>query len=286
MQSSVVAGQARVREFDFTDGDFERVRKLIYGHAGISLSPAKRDMVYSRLARRLRATGMDNFDTYLNHVEAGDTAEWEAFTNSLTTNLTSFFREPHHFPIFAEHLRRSGASRPLTVWCSASSTGEEPYSIAMAAVEAFGSFAPPVRILASDLDTNVLATAQSGVYPAERVEKLEPERLKRFFLRGTGSNAEKVRVRQELRDLVTFRRVNLLEDRWPVRGPLDAIFCRNVMIYFDKPTQLTILERFAPLLKPDGILIMGHSESLHHASHLFRLTGKTVYRLASSQGVV
>jgi chemotaxis protein methyltransferase CheR len=284
MQAGTAAEQqARVREFEFTDGDFERVRKLIYDHAGISLSPAKRDMVYSRLARRLRATGLDSFDAYLDHVEAGDAAEWEAFTNALTTNLTSFFREPHHFPILAEHLRRAGASRPLLVWCSAASTGEEPYSIAMTAVEAFGSFAPPVRILASDVDTNVLATAQNGVYSDERVEKLEPERLKRFFLRGSGSRAGQVRVREELRSLVTFRRVNLLEDGWPVRGPLDAIFCRNVMIYFDKPTQLGILERFAPLIRADGLLFAGHSESFHHASHLFRLRGKTIYGLAGAK---
>lgn len=283
MQGTASAEQKRAREFEFTDADFERVRKLIYAHAGISLSPAKRDMVYSRLGRRLRATGLESFDAYLDQVEAGDAAEREAFTNALTTNLTSFFREPHHFPILAEHLCRAGAARPLLVWCSAASTGEEPYSIAMTAVEAFGSVTPPVRILASDVDTNVLNTAQAGIYAEERVEKLDPERLKRFFQRGTGSHAGKVRVRPELRNLVTFRRVNLLEGGWPVRGPLDAVFCRNVMIYFDKPTQLGILERFAPLLRPDGLLFAGHSESLHHASHLFRLRGKTVYGRAGAK---
>lgn len=277
MSAAAALAPSRDRDFDFSERDFDRVRQMIYGHAGISLSPAKRDMVYSRLARRLRQLGLESFGAYLDHVESGDPAEWETFTNALTTNLTAFFREAHHFPIFAEHLQRAGASRPQTVWCSAASTGEEPYSIAMTAVEAYGSFDPPVRILASDVDTNVLATAQAGVYAEDRVEKLDPERLKRFFQRGTGAHAGKARVRAELRKLITFRRINLLEDGWPIRGPLDAIFCRNVMIYFDKPTQLAILERFAPLLRADGLMFAGHSESFHHAAHLFRLRGKTVY---------
>lgn len=284
MSHTAAVEQPRLRDFDFNDGDFERVRQLIYGYAGISLSQAKRDMVYSRLARRLRQTGLSSFDAYLDIVESGDAAECEAFTNALTTNLTAFFREEHHFPIFAQHLQRAGAARPQSVWCSAASTGEEPYSIAMTAVETFGSFNPPVRILASDVDTNVLAAAQAGIYTEDRVEKLDPERVKRFFKRGSGSNAGKVRVREELRNLVTFRRINLLEDAWPMRGPFDVIFCRNVMIYFDKPTQLAILERFAPLLQADGLLFAGHSESFHNAGHLFRLRGKTVYGLAGSAG--
>lgn len=284
MQASAATEQAPGRDFDFNERDFDRVRQLIYRQAGISLSPVKRDMVYSRLARRLRQLGLDSFDAYLDVVESGDAAECEAFTNALTTNLTSFFREAHHFPIFVQHLQRSGAARPQTVWCSAASTGEEPYSIAMAAVEAFDSFTPPVRILASDVDTNVLATAQAGVYTEDRVEKLEPGRLRRFFRRGTGANAGKVRVREELRKLITFRRINLLDGAWPMRGPLDVIFCRNVMIYFDKPTQLAILDRFAPLLCADGLMFAGHSESFHHATHLFRLRGKTVYGLAGGGG--
>ena len=259
---------------------------LIHANAGISLSPAKQDMVYSRLTRRLRSLGLGGFDEYLDLVESGDACECEAFTNALTTNLTAFFREPHHFPILADHLRCASAAKPLTIWCSAASTGEEPYSIAMTAVEAFGSFTPPVRILASDVDTNVLAAAEDGVYTAERVDKLEPQRLKQFFLRGKGANAERVRVRDELRKLITFRRINLLEDGWPVRGPLDVIFCRNVMIYFDKPTQLAVLERFAPLIRADGLMFAGHSESFHHAAHLFRLRGKTVYGLAQDRRVL
>jgi chemotaxis protein methyltransferase CheR len=274
--SALAAG----REFTFSAQDFERVRKLIYQHAGISLSPVKQDMVYSRLARRLRATGAKSFVEYLDALESHGGDEWERFINSLTTNLTSFFREPHHFPIFAEHLKHLGTSRPIKIWCSAASTGEEPYSIAMTVLETFGDRASHVSIFASDLDTNVLATAQKGIYPIERVEKIPTERLKRFFLKGTGSQEGYVAVRPELKRLIEFQRVNLLEPNWPVRGPLDVIFCRNVMIYFDKPTQYKILSRFAPMMQTDGLMFAGHSESFLHAADLFKSLGKTVYALS------
>lgn len=274
------SASGRDREFEFTGKDFDRVRQLIYAHAGISLNQSKQDMVYSRLARRLRATGIGNFREYLALLESDNAAEWEAFVNSLTTNLTAFFREPHHFPLLAEHVLRQQGRHPIALWCSAASTGEEPYSMAMAMVDAFGSFTPPVSIIASDVDTNVLARAEAGVYPVERVEKLSANVLKRFFLQGTGERSGWVRVKPELRAMIRFRQVNLLGDDWPIRSPLDAIFCRNVMIYFDKETQLRILERFAPLLRPDGWLFAGHSESFHNAAHVFRLRGKTVYELA------
>lgn len=275
----------RDREFVFTARDFDRIRKLIHDHAGISLNASKQDMVYSRLARRLRATGIDNFHDYLALLEGDNEAEWEAFANSLTTNLTAFFREPHHFPLLAEHAAKHRGRHPISIWCSAASTGEEPYSIAMTLVDAFDSFTPPVTLLATDLDTSVLARAEAGIYPVERIEKLSPDVVKRFFLKGTGSQAGFVRVRPELRAMINFRQVNLLSMDWPVRGPLDAIFCRNVMIYFDKPTQMKILQRFSPLLQPDGLLFAGHSESFHHAAHLFRLRGKTVYELAKAHHV-
>ena len=268
------------REFAFTAADFERVRKLIYEHAGISLSSAKQDMVYSRLARRLRETRLKTFGEYLALLERGDKSEWEKFVNSLTTNLTSFFREPHHFPILAEHLKKLQGRSPIKIWCSAASTGEEPYSIAMTAVETFNSFNPPVSIVASDLDTNVLATAAKGVYALDRVDKLSSERLNRFFLKGPGVPDGLFTVRPELRRLISFQRLNLLEPNWSVRGPLDALFCRNVMIYFDKPTQYKILSRFAPLMGDKGLLFAGHSESFMHAADLFRSQGKTVYELA------
>ena len=277
LSASLPARDGNVREFTFSTTDFERVRKLIYQHAGISLSPVKQDMVYSRLARRLRATGMRSFAEYLDGLERNGGDEWERFVNSLTTNLTSFFREPHHFPIFADHIRKIGAKRPIRVWCSAASTGEEPYSIAMTVAETFGTNVSHISIIASDLDTNVLATAAKGVYPVERVEKLSPERLRKFFLRGTGSQDGFVSVRPELKQMVSFQRINLLDASYAVKGPLDVIFCRNVMIYFDKPTQYKILSRFAPILQPDGLMFAGHSESFLHAADLFKSQGKTVY---------
>ena len=277
------AREQGTREFSFSAADFERVRKLIYQHAGISLSPVKQDMVYSRLARRLRATGKQTFVDYLDALEKNGGDEWERFVNSLTTNLTSFFREPHHFPILAEQLRKIGTRRPIRIWCSAASTGEEPYSIAITVAETFGASTSHVSIVASDLDTNVLETARKAVYPLERVEKLSPERLRRFFLRGTGSQEGYVAVRPELKDMIEFQRINLLDASYSVKGPLDIIFCRNVMIYFDKPTQYKILSRFAPMLQPDGLMLAGHSESFLHAADLFKSLGKTVYALAKSR---
>jgi len=268
-----------VKEFEFTSRDFDRVRALIHRRAGIALADSKQEMVYSRLARRLRATGLRSFQVYLDRLDAQpDSPEWEAFTNALTTNLTSFFREAHHFPILAEHVRRSGG--PVNVWCAASSTGEEPYSIAMTLCEALGaSAAAQSKVIATDIDTSVLNTAASGVYPFERVEKMAPEQIRRFFLRGKGENAGMVRVRPELRQMVTFKQLNLLAEDWPVSGPFDAIFCRNVMIYFDKATQGRILSRFAPLMKPDALLFAGHSENFLYVSDAYKLRGKTVYEL-------
>jgi len=271
------------REFHFSRRDFEEVRKMIYDHAGISLSDGKEDMVYSRLARRLRATGLKTFHDYLGFLKSGHEEEWEAFVNSLTTNLTDFFRENHHFVILKDFLAKR-QDRPITIWSSASSTGEEPYSIAMTAVEAFGGFHAPVRILASDLDTNVLKKCTDGVYPIDRLKKLSGEQQRRFFLKGTGERSGFAKVRPELRTMVNFFQLNLLAPDWPIRDRLDAIFCRNVMIYFDKPTQHRILARMKPLLKPDGLLFMGHSEALYHAADLFRLRGQTVYEHAHAAG--
>lgn len=276
-----LVGQTRPdasKEFEFTTRDFDRVRALIYRRAGIALAESKQEMVYSRLARRLRATGIGSFQVYLDSLESRpDDGEWEAFTNALTTNLTSFFREEHHFPILAEHVRK--AKEPVTIWCSASSTGEEPYSIAMTLCEALGAAASQSHVIATDIDTNVLNTASAGIYTMDRLDKMNPERAKRFFLKGKGEHAGLVRVRPELRQMVTFKQLNLLSDDWPVKGQFDAIFCRNVMIYFDKPTQGKILARFAPLMKPDALLFAGHSENFLYVSDAFKLRGKTVYEL-------
>jgi chemotaxis protein methyltransferase CheR len=273
-----LASLTQGKEFAFTPADFERIRQLIHARAGIALGGGKQEMVYSRLSRRLRALSLTSFADYLTHLQThGDGAEWELFTNALTTNLTSFFREDHHFPMLAEHARGRGG--PLKVWCNASSTGEEPYSIAITLCEAFDSLRPPVSILATDIDTKVLQDASDGVYPIERVAELSEARRKRFFLRGKGELSGKVRIRPELRSLIEFRPLNLLANDWAVKGPLDVIFCRNVMIYFDKPTQRRILERFVPLMKPDALLFSGHSENVSFVTDLFKLKKKTVYQL-------
>ena len=271
-------------EFTFDQDDFKRVQALIYRQAGISLNEGKLSMVYSRLSRRLRVLGKFDFKSYLDTLEAapGDDPEWQEFINALTTNLTSFFREAHHFPILEEHLRSLSAQKPLRIWCCAASTGEEPYSLAMTAMRAFDSLHPPVTILATDIDTAVLATARNGVYRAETVEKLDPALLKRYFMRGTGSKAGSVRVRPELQALIDFQPLNRLDDGWAFQTRFHAVFCRNVMIYFDKPTQHGVLGRLARHMTPDGLLFAGHSENFSFAREHFELDGRTVYRVAGS----
>ncbi|MFN4267083.1 MAG: CheR family methyltransferase [Aquabacterium sp.] len=266
------------REFSFSDRDFERVRKLIYGRAGISLNDGKHAMVYSRLSRRLRETGHQSFDAYLQWLETATGAqadrEWQEFTNCLTTNLTSFFREEHHFHTLAEHLRSRG-SVPTRIWCCASSTGEEPYSLAMTVAETLGMHAP-VKILASDIDTNVLATASRGVYDGA-TRGLSEQRMKQFFLRGKGANSGAIRVKPELARFVEFRPFNLMQAQWQLGDPFDIVFCRNVMIYFDAPTQRRVLEHIHRVMKPHGLLFVGHSENFTESRDLFHLRGKTVY---------
>ncbi|MGM0692378.1 MAG: CheR family methyltransferase [Pseudomonadota bacterium] len=270
-------GNARLeRDLVLTDDDFTRIRELIYQRAGIVLAEHKREMVYSRLAKRLRHHGLTRFADYLARLERQpDAREWEAFTNALTTNLTAFFREAHHFPLLAEHVRtRSGKVR---IWCAAASTGEEPYSIAMTLMEALGPRAGQAEVVATDIDTDALDKARAGIYPLEQVCKLEESRIKRFFQRGKGAHKGFARIRPEVAELLEFQSLNLLAPQWPVTGPFDAIFCRNTMIYFDKRTQARILERFAPLLKPDGLLFAGHSESFSYITDAFQLRGQTVY---------
>jgi chemotaxis protein methyltransferase CheR len=274
-----VAASRDDRAFVFDERDFARVCRMIRERAGINLGPSKRDMVYSRLSRRIRSLGLERFCDYLDYVEGNPEDEDQAFVNALTTNLTSFFREEHHFDAFADLLRAAGPG-PHTVWCCAASTGEEPYSIAIAACEAFGTLRPPVRILATDIDTNVLQTAARGVYPVERITSLTPQRQRDYFLRGTGPNAGLCRVKPELQALIEFRPLNLLGDEYGLRGGYAAVFCRNVMIYFDKPTQYEVLRRIAPLLGPNGVLYAGHSESFGHAADLVTPCGRTTYRAA------
>ena len=266
------------REFDFQPRDFARVRSLIYARAGISLHDGKQAMVYSRLSRRLRETGHPSFDAYLKWLEgaSGPQAdlEWQEFVNCLTTNLTSFFREEHHFHTLAEWLKARG-SQPTRIWCCAASTGEEPYSLAITVAENMGLHAP-VKILCSDIDTQVLAKASRGVYEAS-ARGLSPQRLHRFFLKGKGANAGSIRVKPELARLVEFRPFNLMQTSWQLGEAFDIVFCRNVMIYFDAPTQRKVLERIHGVMKPKGMLFVGHSENFTESRDLFTLRGKTVY---------
>lgn len=270
------------RDFAFTDKDFRCIQQLVSEHTGIALSDAKQDMVYSRLSRRVRALKLDNFRSYCQLIskEKND-QELIEFVNSITTNLTSFFRENHHFEflrneLLPQLLRDKQDSRRLRIWSAGCSSGEEPYSLAMVARESVPADWD-LRILATDLDSNVLARAASGIYDAERVEGLPRERLKRWFRKGVGNNAGKVRLVPELQSLISFKQLNLMK-AWPVNGPLDIIFCRNVVIYFDKPTQRILFDRYADLLHENGHLFVGHSESLFKVSERFKLLGKTIYQ--------
>ena len=276
------AGVAAVdQEFSFSDTDFQRVRELIYQRAGISLNAGKQAMVYSRLSRRLRDTSHRTFASYLQWLQANNgpsgEAEWQEFVNCLTTNLTSFFREDHHFHTLVDDLRmRQG--RALRIWCSAASTGEEPYSIAMTVTETLGANAQ-VRIVASDIDTKVLAAAQRGVYGAD-ARGLSAERMTRHFMRGKGGNAGFIRIKPELAKGIEFRPFNLMGRNWSLGEPFDIIFCRNVMIYFDAPTQRQVLQQMHGVLKPGGLLYVGHSENFTESRDLFHLRGKTIYQRA------
>jgi chemotaxis protein methyltransferase CheR len=277
-QQELAAG---AREFAFSAEHFRLISARVYGFSGIRLPEAKREMVYARLSRRLRALGISSFDDYLRFLEL-EPAEWEHCTNALTTNVTAFYRESHHFDILAAHARaRTANAEPFRVWSAGCSSGEEPYSIAMCLTEAIGGH---FQVLATDLDTQVLAAARDGVYPLASVQALPETRQKRFFLRGTGRFEGRARVRPELADRVEFRRLNLMDKEWPLDAGFDAIFCRNVMIYFDKPTQRCLIERYWALLDPTGLFFAGHAESLLDNGKHFRLRGQTVYERASGAG--
>jgi chemotaxis protein methyltransferase CheR len=275
-QSTGPAAGAGEQEFSFSKADFEKVRELIYQHAGISLNPGKQAMVYSRLSRRLRETTHRSFASYLQWLQSASAAdpEWQEFINCLTTNLTAFFREDHHFEALAVDLKKH-VGHSQRIWCSAASTGEEPYSIAMVVAETLG-LKSGTRIVASDIDTKVLATARRGVYGAD-ARGLSPERMQRHFLRGRGANQGHIRVKPELASLVEFRPFNLMSREWSLGEPFDLIFCRNVMIYFDAATQRSVLQHMHRVLKPGGLLYVGHSENFTDSRDIFKLRGKTIY---------
>lgn len=271
------------KEFVFTDKDFQRVRTMVLEHTGICLSEIKHDMVYSRLAKRIRALNLASFSEYLDLLNDATHEEMGNFVNAITTNLTSFFREPHHFEYLKNTLlprlmQENADSRQIRIWSAGCSTGEEPYSLAITVKEAIPDrLGWDVRILATDLDTNVIAKGQSGIYTEERVNGLSKAVLKRWFARGKGPNAGSVRVSPELQEMIIFKQLNLMGS-WPVRPGVDIIFCRNVVIYFDKETQKTLFDRYADTLKPDGSLFIGHSETLYKVTDRFNLLGKTIYQ--------
>ena len=270
------------RDLVLTEADLDRIIILIERMAGIVLARHKHGMVYGRLSKRIRELGLRRFSDYLDRVEReikGD--EGEIFINALTTNLTAFYRESHHFDMLAQQLR--GKKGPVRIWTNAVSTGEEAYCIAITARQVLGEHAD-IHILATDVDTAALATAERGIYPLAQVIKHADRGITRYFLKGQGARATQARVRPELAAMIEFLPLNLMERLWYTPGaPFDAIFCRNVMIYFGKETQAKILERFVPLLKADGRLYAGHSESFTHISKAFQLQGKTVYTLAGAR---
>ncbi len=274
---------SKEREFSFTTRDFNEIRELVSHNTGIVLSDAKQDMVYSRLAKRLRKLGLKTFKDYCALIKSDNNEEIGHFVNAVTTNLTSFFRENHHFEylqgtLIPELLSKQAGKKQLRVWSSGCSTGEEPYSISMTLKEALASHPDyDAKLLATDLDTNVLDTACHGIYNEDRVTGISKERLKRWFLKGKDSSADKVKVSSELQDMITFRQLNLMSE-WPMRGPFDIIFCRNVVIYFDKPTQRILFDRYADILAPGGHLFIGHSETLYNVTDRFELIGSTIYR--------
>jgi chemotaxis protein methyltransferase CheR len=270
-------------EFKFTNADFAFIAGMIGQHTGIMLGSHKRNLVYGRLARRLRALDLQDFGEYCDLLKGPEgAAEVGLLVNAITTNMTSFFREAHHFDHLRDFLakrmteRRGGARSRLRIWSAGCSSGEEPYSIAMTMREACNDHLPgwDAKILATDIDTSVLATAETGIYPEDRITPVPPAYRARYIAPGPG---RAIAVADSLRSLISFKQLNLLED-WPMSGPFDVIFCRNVVIYFDKPTQRRLFDRFADMLAEGGLLYVGHSESLFRVCDRFAAAGRTIYR--------
>jgi chemotaxis protein methyltransferase CheR len=271
-----------VQEYALNEGDFRKIAKLVGEQTGIVLSDKKRAFVHGRLGRRLRMLGLSDFRQYCNLLESPDgDGELRMLINAVTTNHTSFFREQHHFEHLAKSVlpgivqSRGGGPARLRIWSAGCSTGEEPHTLAMVLREQRALLNGwDVKILATDLDTNVVSHASEGVYDAERLETIPPAYQKRYV---TVQDDGRFQINDDVRELISFAPLNLLET-WPMRGPFDVIFCRNVVIYFDKDTQRTLFDRYAELLRPDGWLFIGHSESLLGVTNRFSLVGRTIYR--------
>ncbi len=268
-------------EFSITTDEFHRFRTLIYDESGISLSDQKQSLLASRLSKRLRDLGAATFSEYYAKVTEDPTREeFTRMLDLISTNKTDFFREPKHFDFLRERiLPELESAKRIRIWSSACSSGEEPYTIAMTLYEGVRN---PERwdfkILASDLSTRVLAKAAAGTYDQDRFRDVPPDVIKRHFLRGRGDHTGVFKVKPHLTSAITFRRLNLMDDHFPIKNPLDLIFCRNVMIYFDRPTQETLVNKFHHYLKPGGYLFIGHSESLQWVTHPFKSIAPTIYQ--------
>jgi chemotaxis protein methyltransferase CheR len=268
------------REFKFTVEDFNVLRKLSNTHSGIQVPDERFDMFYSRLSKRVRRLGLNDFSEYCDYLRDNHEDEFTDFINAITTNLTSFFREKHHFDylrtvIIPELLNRNAATKQIRIWSAGCSTGEEPYSIAMTLLENV----PPnwdVKILATDLDTQVLQTASDGIYTQDRVVELPEAVLKRWFMKSK-SSSNHFKVKPELQEIIQFKQLNLMQE-WSMKTPFDVIFCRNVLIYFDRETKATLAKRYAKMLASKSWLFIGHSESLNQLSSEFELVATTSYR--------
>ena len=264
-----------------TDQEFQLFKDLIYQQVGISLDTPKKTLLVSRLGKRLRELGLPTYQAYYDCVcGKGGEEELTKLLDLVSTNKTDFFREQVHFDFLRDHvLPQAHAVKKLRIWSSASSSGEEPYTIAMSLSDAISDISRwDIKILASDISTRVLAKAASGIYEEERVSQLPKDIVQRHFLKGKGVQEGKVQVRPELAKLVAFRRINLMDSTFPIRSPLDVIFCRNVMIYFDRSTQATLMEKFFRYLRPGGYLFIGHSESLQWIDHQFTYLRPTIYQ--------
>lgn len=259
--------------------DLLRAVQILRRRTGIVLGEHKMDMAARTLGLRTRHLGMSSVRDYVSMLETDPSApEWDRFISAFTINHTAFFRERHHFKILADFAQTR--RRPITVWCCAASTGEEPYTIAMTLHDACGQSEAGLSVIATDIDSQAIEQAHKGVYTLDRVKPVPPDFLKRYFLRGSGRQAGLAMVKPVLRQMVSFDVLNLVAPSWPFTQKFDAIFCRNTMIYFDKQTQTRILERFVPLLKPEGLLFAGHSENFTYLTKALRLKGQTVYTLA------
>jgi chemotaxis protein methyltransferase CheR len=265
-------------EFALGEREFERIRARLYEVAGISLSDAKRTLVIARLSRIVRTMRLPSFNAYMDFLERqGNGQDAQDFVNALTTNLTRFWREEHHFTHLEGHvgeLIKSRTSKRLRIWSAGCSTGQEPYTIALGLLGAFPELRRwDLKILATDIDTSVIAKAATAVYPESELNGLSRERAAMFERMDDG----RVRVPQAAASLVSFKPLNLMAP-WPMKGPFDAIFCRNVAIYFDKATQGEVFGRLGQILAPGGYLYIGHSENLGSGGSAFRLVGKTIYQ--------